>query len=539
MQTQYYYAVMLMWEESGYLNDPNTPQATPSVTSGTEKASGLPCQDIMGFPDPASAGKWRFCDVALAMANLHLESTPDPNSQQPDQIAAEDMLEFYDLVFNSVFPQSSCGTACTLSGLPGIIPEAVFQQSQSNSWSQDLTQLGWAGAGIWYNKVAQLNGSLFNAVYNLPIAHLYPKIMEEMKQRNIEENQVVDYWEQFKPYIADEASADTTESKDYREATVLYNAQSFWQPVYPEAEGNAIKDFIVAIFGLEGLYAMTENKANNIHPLAMLAGVGKSLVESSVRNLGFSAAAYAVGGIAHIAGMQGTGTIAITIGGILSSIGMIGLAVGFVLFYIVPLMPFIYFFFAVAGWVKGIFEAMVGVPLWALAHIRIDGEGLPGDAAMNGYYLLFEIFLRPFLIIVGLIAALQIFAAQVFVLHEIWEMVVNNVAGKNLDPANVQNLQGKVNTFFYTVLYAIVVYMLGMACFKLIDLIPNHILRWIGASVMTFGEGAGDPAGHLVRNTMFGTQHIGSKLTGAMESVGTAGQEIRAGINKIKAAQKQ
>ena len=62
------------------------------------------------------------------------------------------------------------------------------------------------------------------------------------------------------------------------------------------------------------------------------------------------------------------------------------------LFYIIPFMPFIYFFFAVGTWVKAIFEAMVGVPLWALAHIRIDGQGLPGDAAMNGYYLLLEIF---------------------------------------------------------------------------------------------------------------------------------------------------
>ena len=50
--------------------------------------------------------------------------------------------------------------------------------------------------------------------------------------------------------------------------------------------------------------------------------------------------------------------------------------------------------FAVGGWVKGLFEAMVGVPLWALAHIRIDGQGLAGDAALNGYFLIFEIFIH-------------------------------------------------------------------------------------------------------------------------------------------------
>ena len=54
-------------------------------------------------------------------------------------------------------------------------------------------------------------------------------------------------------------------------------------------------------------------------------------------------------------------------------------------------MPFIYFFFALAGWIKSIFEAVVAMPLRALAHLRIDGEGLPGPGATNGYFLLLEI----------------------------------------------------------------------------------------------------------------------------------------------------
>src|SRR5690606_26450293 len=69
------------------------------------------------------------------------------------------------------------------------------------------------------------------------------------------------------------------------------------------------------------------------------------------------------------------------------------------------------------------------VPLWALAFLRIDGEGLPGDAAMGGIYLIFEIFLRPIMIIFGLLASIVIFAAMVKVLNEVFYLVVHNVAG--------------------------------------------------------------------------------------------------------------
>ena len=72
---------------------------------------------------------------------------------------------------------------------------------------------------------------------------------------------------------------------------------------------------------------------------------------------------------------------------------------------------------------------MVGLPLWAIAHLRIDGEGLPGPAAMNGYFLVFEIFVRPILIIFGMIAAVSIFAAQVDVLNVIWKIVSSNLVG--------------------------------------------------------------------------------------------------------------
>lgn len=466
--------------------------------------------------DPGNIGNsWfnTFCKIGWSVSLKHISDLrnqyPGVADPMPTMEELQEVLEGLQMVYQTA------------------AEAGILAQQASPAWWDDLNELGWGGAGIWYNRVSWLNGMLFSAIYNLPYPNKYPYVMEEIKKSKEQHDQSFDFPERFSPYQSDGQTVDHRATRSDEAARALYEAQSVWYGIYDEPEANAVKDVIHMIFGTKGLYNLVENDANNIHPLAQLVGVGKSLLESAIRNFGFAGAAFIGGGFASVMGQHGMGGLAIAAANMASSVAMIGLGVGFVLYYIIPFMPFIYFFFAVGGWVKGIFEAMVGVPLWALAHIRIDGEGLPGDAAMNGYYLLLEIFIRPILIIFGLIAALQIFAAQVYVLHDIWDVVLANITGFNQeaatnDPGLLEFLRSEVDAFFYTVIYAIIVYMLAMAAFKLIDLIPNHILRWMGASVSTFGEQAEDPAQNLVRNTLFGTQHIGGSLSQVAQSGGTA-----------------
>ncbi len=411
-------------------------------------------------------------------------------------------------------------------GIAGITPietilaDAVLLTATSGNWTYDLQELGWGGAGIWYNKLAQLNGALVASAYKLPYIKEYPILMQDAHAKRLAANASVMGYDRFNPYLAEEETVETNQPGDTNIQIALYNSQVIWKDVYTNASTNFFVDSIIAVFGLDGLFNMVDNPT--IHPLAQLVAIGKSLVESSIRNLGFSFIAGAVGIAA-----QGTpfGPLADVASSFASSIGLIGLGVGFVLFYIIPFLPFIYFFFAVGGWVKGIFEAMVGVPLWALAHIRIDGNGLPGDAAMGGYYLILEIFLRPILIIFGLIASIIIFSAQVKVLNEIWSLVTTNLSGFDDAKAKtvgagltgaVEYMRGHVDRFFFTIIYAIIVYLLAMSSFKLVTLIPNNILRWMGANVQSFGDQSDDPAQNLVRNTMLGsniaTQSVGGSI---------------------------
>ncbi len=420
------------------------------------------------------------------------------------------------LISMEAYPDIATDLINTLTKI--YIEEAVEIQIAEGNWDEDFSHYGWGGAAIWYNKIAQFNGSLISSVFNLPVPKKYPMIMEEVLERKKAQNNAVVGRERFNPVLSNGTKIFAT-GKDAQFADVMYEAQSIWYQTQAQDTGNFMGDAITMLFGLEGLINMRDNV--EIHPLAQLVGIGRSLIESSVQNFGYT-------GISAVGGMVAKGalgTLASNSYAFFKTVAMMGLSIGFVLYYVLPLLPFIYFFVALTNWVKTIFEAMIGLPLWALAHIRIDGDGLPGPAAMNGYYLIFEIFVNPILIVFGMLAGISIFSAQVIVLNDIWGLVVTNLTG--LDAAtisaveedkvgSIRYLRGVFDKFFYTCMYTILVYMMGMASFKLVDAIPDRILRWMGTSVKSFNETADSMAGELVSKSYRATESVGGNADGMM-----------------------
>ena len=421
-------------------------------------------------------------------------------------------------------------------GATGLTPfvksnEGAIEAAQdSGSWfvPPELQDKGWIGAAIWYNRIAELNGAVTTAVFNIPQPAAYPQVMEEALDIKRSYNEQIDFNTRFRPRIKENESLNLTPAIKQKMAEHYYAIFSVWQ----ESDaltgdkvvqtGNLLIDAINAVFGTKALFDMRANA--DAHPLAQLVGVGRALVESSIRNIG---GAFAGGATALVSSTANklVGSIVADLAGFLITFAMVGLTVGFVLFYIVPFLPFIYFFFAACGWVKGIFEAMVGAPLWALAHIRIDGEGLPGPGAKNGYFLIFEIGIRPILTLFGLIASILTFSALVKVLNITFDLVISNLTGNPLSSENatgilnIDTYRGPVDQFFFTIVYAILVYLMGMSSFKLVDLVPNNILRWMGESVSSFNDDRQDPAQNLVGTASIGAQQTLSNLGGGLQGL--------------------
>lgn len=410
------------------------------------------------------------------------------------------------------------------------------QNGANTEMDEEVLRKGWGAAGIWYNKIAEINGAFVSAIMGIPELHRYPKIMEDVRNYNrvfmqdysyenvfnpVQENTSLDRSETFQRHFGFSDSSDRVLI-----GSVMHEVYTAWinnrnmTEMDKQRFGNIFIDVMNLIFGTTGLFDMRGINAH-VHPLAQLSTLGKGLVEVTIRNVMGS------GLLSFIQPLVGNAsTLPQAFSGLLTSTAFIGLTAGAVLFYVLPFLPFVYFFFAIATWLKSIFEAMVGVPLWALAHLRIDGDGMSGEGASGGYFLILEIMLRPIMIVFGLIAAVVIFAAEARILNFIWDLMIANVGGtatSETDVAFVFNTtlnRGIIDQFFYTVFYAIMIYLMATPCFKMIDEIPKNIMRWIGASVSSFGDTAGDPKEGLIRYAATGGMMQGQQVTGAFSKAG-------------------
>jgi conjugal transfer/type IV secretion protein DotA/TraY len=144
--------------------------------------------------------------------------------------------------------------------------------------------------------------------------------------------------------------------------------------------------------------------------------------------------------------------------------------------FVLPMMPFIKFLFGVIAWFKSIAEAIVGVPLWALAHISTDGNGLPGKHGEQGYYVLLHIFLRPVLMLFGLILALILVNVAISFLNLTYNYAVSGALGETITDANI------LIKFVYSIMYAVIAYSIANTCFKMIDILPQNSMMMIGKS---------------------------------------------------------
>lgn len=456
---------------------------------------------------------WRDPQMAL-LAECHRKINSTINTDStctpvPDQAAMQNIITTYQTSLNS------------------SISNAIAQQIMNGTFnvSASLAQKGWAGAAVWYNRVAEMNGDISTAAFSVPTPSSPAYVLNHIVKQKQKNNQGIMPENAFDPYLTgDDKMKFPRGQKDEDMAVVLNSAYALWQgsnlmeDTGQEPQG-AFINTINAIFGTSGIFSMRQNAS--IHPLAQLSMLGKGMMYASLRNFSMGAVGGVAGGIAK--GFSKLIGVSLKIASdFMLTMGLLTMAMSFVLYYVLPFMPFIYFIFAVGGWVKAIFEAFVAAPLWALAHLRIDGEGLPGQAANAGYFLILEIFLRPILIVFGLLASIEIFSALVIVMHDIFDLVVMNATG--FDRAGEETgglaskaayIRGPVDEFFYTAIYVILCYMLGTGCFKLIDRIPASIMRWMGqGSIGPIREQVGDAADQVLSQTYQGATLATQRVSG-------------------------
>ncbi len=453
----------------------------------------------------------------------------------PDGIELTNLGECDSLPLASVFSETMADMNTWMQLSAEIGYENLIMDPNINKIDDKILNLGWAGAGIWFNRISQLNGALTEAVMNTPFPDKYPKVMEEVERYNKSTQVSMNSIERFDPYLAgDDVKIEFKDSGDKEMAVALYTLNKYWQADDPTAENhkaatstNGFIKILDAIFGTTGLFNLRENTAANVNPLAQLSAAGKALVSSSIRNLMVGTSAAVAGGISEaVMGPDSPeGQAARHLASAMMSIAGVTLIAGFMLHYIIPILPFMYFFFAVGDWIKSIFEAIVAAPLWALAHITMDGDDFISEKASEGYMLLLEILIRPTLTVFGLMASMSIYSALVLMLNDTFAVIEANFMGASGaavydDPVLSSMVRSRVDQLFITIVYAFLAYMLALNCFKLIDAIPDGILRWVGGSTKSFSDIAGDPAEKMTEYTSIGGRMVTGEVMEAANAMG-------------------
>lgn len=228
-----------------------------------------------------------------------------------------------------------------------------------------------------------------------------------------------------------------------------------------------------------------------------------------------------------------------SIGGMLGNMALMGfkamLIAGISLSVVLPMLPFMIWLGAVLGWIVLLVEATIGAPLLCLSIIAPDGDGIVGRAG-QGYMMILSLTLKPVLMILGFIASVVLMKPLGHLINVMFFEAFNIAVGQSASGVGITN---SVAGMF---LYAAVMLGLVKKVFDLIHVIPDTVLRWMGApggqelgSSARAGADAERQALGAIAGVAGGAQALGSSmqrgLTGGLDNMKKARED---GVARLK-----
>lgn len=157
-----------------------------------------------------------------------------------------------------------------------------------------------------------------------------------------------------------------------------------------------------------------------------------------------------------------------------------------------PLVPFIIFTFGAIGWLTSTIETMVAGPLVALGIIAPGGHHELLGKAEPALMLLFNVFLRPSLMIFGLVAAMLLASVVVGMINDaFWRVMTSISAGSSSSKSagEAANVMSPLTLILFLCAYVMLVVAALNKCFAAIHIIPERVMSWIGHQAQGYGEG--------------------------------------------------
>ena len=338
---------------------------------------------------------------------------------------------------------------------------------------------GWIGAGRYYVTLARINAELTVLTRSQGEARLTGFFAEEEKrswigqagawagrQLSSDAGDYIDRESSRGQYAAFMKSFDNDAS---RLSAFGFRVDPAHLRLAGDGDGIGIREAFTEVFGIgleDAVEAMSLIDPTR-DPLVELIGWGEVLLNAV--------------GVAMLALLVAPGAAIL-----LPLVGILW-AAGALLQIILPLMPWVIWVLGVTGYFLVVVEAVVGASLWAFAHLRMDGEGISGNAT-EGWKLLLVLLLTPILMIFGLLVGMMIFRVTSGLLLS----GIFPTAYAALAPAGVIAVILALPAI--AILVAFMQLILIERSFSLIAEFPNRVMAWIGGQVDLAVQGASERA---------------------------------------------
>jgi conjugal transfer/type IV secretion protein DotA/TraY len=486
-----YQATMIAAYDSLFINaDPLHPLSPPAPDSGTAVplAKKLACAFVSqhlyagaGGTPPNPLLPADVCGADYGNACGAVPTTPPNVPRYPDSTCKDQLIQnFYNTVNAANTTASNTLNAFT----------------QDPSFMARVKNYGWAGMGIWYREIAKVNTTV-SKMTRWPVsisqgtadAGLPPGFASaaldpdgHIQKTNEVLTKYKDWWQQQSvaptiggvpaPTPTGPAGANSKASIGDSDADAIKSAISAGDR---EGAANAMVSKIVPDYDpVSRIEAWT---LSQLYPVALLSLLGDFMILTGTLIYAalilIPAAVSLFGTIPLVGGGAAAEGVVISTSPLWAMFGVLAgtlLSAGVMLAFWLPILPLIRVVFGVVTWMIAIFEAVVMVPIAALAHLTTEGEGIAGGA--KGVWVIWlNILLRPALMVIGYVGAIIAFNTFVTYFNQVyWGHWMESVG----------TLQAFLGCIVYTVLGVGIYYMVANSLFKMIDLVPSAVSKYLG-----------------------------------------------------------
>lgn len=146
----------------------------------------------------------------------------------------------------------------------------------------------------------------------------------------------------------------------------------------------------------------------------------------------------------------------------------------------VPMIPWMVFTLGVIGWLIQVVESLAAGSLWAVMHLTPANDDSFIGGQSQGYLLILSLFMRPPLMILGLVISLVILQPVIVFINASFITVF--IANQST------SMSGLLTMIGYLMVYCMVISATLSMIFALPQTVPDRILRWIGGGQADMGE---------------------------------------------------